>query len=151
MSNSVTRVVSGLLAVALQLGIATNVSARPLTPAEQRYWGYYDVLPKCDDQGPLQRISSRFHDRETQFWKSGLEITGYDRVGETGERSSGLDYIPRRYCEARARFNDGKVRDVTYWIGEGTGMVGFDWGLEWCVAGLDRHNALAPACKAARP
>ena len=151
MSKLVSCLVSGLVALAAQANIASTALARPLTPAEQRYSPYYDVLPKCADQGPLQRISSRFHARETEFWKSGLEIVAYDKVREIGDRSTGLDYIPRRYCQARATFNDGKVREVSYWIGEATGMVGFDWGLEWCVVGLDRHNALAPNCKMARP
>ena len=148
MLKSVACVTAGLLAFA-SLNLAAV--ARPITPAEQRYWSYTDIIPQCGDPGPLERISSRFHQRESEYWHSGLEITGYDRVREIGDRSTGLDYIPRRYCQARAAFNDGKVREVSYWIGEGTGMVGFDWGLEWCVAGLDRHNADAPNCKMARP
>lgn len=148
MRKSVACVVSGLLAAAVSFQFA---QARPITPAEKRYMPYYDVKPQCDDPGPLQRITSRFHQRETEFWQSGLEIVGYDKVREIGDRTTGLDYIPRRYCAGRAAFNDGKFRDVFYWIGEGTSMVGFDWGIEWCVVGLDRHNADAPNCKMARP
>lgn len=125
--------------------------ARPVTPAEQRYAPYSAEVPLCSDASALETIKARFSRRETDYWKSGLEITRYDQVRETGERTTGLDYIPRRYCQARAIFNDGKARQLTYWIGEGIGFAGHDWGIEWCVIGLDRNNAQAPACKTVRP
>ena len=141
------------MAAGLFAGIvaASSANARPLTPAEQRYWGYSAEVPLCADPAALDNIRSRFARREADYWKSGLEIVTYDRVRETGERTTGLDYIPRRYCQARAIFNDGKARQVTYWIGEGIGFAGHDWGIEWCVIGLDRNYAQAPACKTARP
>ena len=150
--RSVAVVVAGMAAgIAFSLGAASTLEARPLTPAEQRFMPYTANLPLCGDAGPLDRIKSRFSQRETEFWKSGLEIIGYDRVRETGERSAGLDYVPRRYCQARATFNDGKTRQVGYWIGEGFGMAGHGWGIEWCVLGLDRNYAQAPACKTVNP
>jgi hypothetical protein len=30
-------------------------------------------------------------------------------------------------------------------------MIGATWGVEWCVAGLDRNWAYHPACKMAQP
>jgi hypothetical protein len=144
-------IVAAAVAVAAPLGAPSDAAARPLTPAEQRYMPYTAWLPLCGDPATLERISTRFQQRETEFWGSGLLIVGYERVRETGERTTGLDYIPRRYCQARAMFNDGKKREVTYWIGEGIGMAGHNFGVEWCVSGLDRHNAHAPNCKAARP
>ena len=47
--------------------------------------------------------------------------------------------------------SDGRKRAVSYWIGEDTGMIGASWGVEWCVAGLDRNWAYNPRCKMARP
>jgi hypothetical protein len=140
----------GLFALAGGLW-ASSALARPVTPAEQRYWGYSGDLPACDSPGTLQDIAGRFHDRETGYWNSGLEIVGYDRVREIGNRTTGLDYVPRRYCIVRAVFNDGRAREVSYWIGENFGFAGYGYGVEWCVAGLDRHNADAPNCKMARP
>jgi hypothetical protein len=144
---------TAVMAAGLVAAIAAScaVEARPLTPGEQRYWGYSGEVPLCADPSALDNIRTRFARREADYWKSGLEIMGYERVRETGQRSTGLDYIPRRYCEARAIFNDGKARQVTYWIGEGIGFAGHDWGIEWCVVGLDRHYAQAPACKTVRP
>ena len=150
--RSVAVLTAGAVAgLAISLLSVANVEARPLTPAEQRYQAYTANLPLCGDVEPLERIKSRFASRESEFWKSGLEITAYDRVRETGERSAGLDYVPRRYCQARATFNDGKARQVTYWIGEGFGMAGHGWGIEWCVLGRDRNYAQAPACKTVSP
>ncbi len=152
MTRRLRMVLSGLMAGSLAvLALPLSSLARPLTRAEDRAWAYSGQMPACTDEAPLARIQSRFARRENGFWNSKLEIVQFQNVRQTSLRSTGLDYIPRRYCEAKARFTDGKVRQVAFWIGEGTGMVGFDWGVEWCVAGLDRLNADAPDCKMVKP
>lgn len=126
-------------------------SARPLVPAERRYLPYDGFLPACDDPAALQRIQERFHDRESQFWRTGLEIMGFDAIQEIGYRTNGLDYIPRRYCRARAYMNDAKWRSVSFSINKDLGLIGAGDEVDWCVDGLDREDAYAPACKMARP
>jgi hypothetical protein len=122
-----------------------------IVPAEQRYLPYSGVVPACDDPGVLSDISSRFAQKESEFWNSSLQIATYDRVREIGFRSNGLSYIPRRYCVARTFDSEGKRRPVIYAIGEGLGLLGYGWGVEWCVVGLDRNHAYEPACSAVRP
>jgi len=124
---------------------------RPLIPAEQRYDYYAGTLPGCADPGVFERIQSRFHDRESEFWKSGLEIVSFDEPREIGFRSNGLDYIPRRYCAAEAHMSNQAVREVSYSVDEDLGIIGFGYDVEWCLAGLDRNYAYAPNCKIARP
>jgi hypothetical protein len=140
--------VSGLSAAAVSVA---PVSARPLMPAEQRVVPYTGNLPTCDDPGVLGVISSRFSAKESEYWGSSLQIARFDHIGEAGYRVNGPDYIPRRYCAARALLNDGRTHQVTYWIGENLGIIGISYGVEWCVAGLDRNWAYAPNCRAARP
>jgi|SRR6516164_1947668 hypothetical protein len=149
----ITKQILGLALALLAAGVASfsNVTARPLVPAERRYIPYDGQLPSCDDPSVFERIQSRFNDRETEFWKTGLTILGFDTVEEIGYRTNGLDYIPRRYCVARAFMNDERVREVSYSIVEDQGIIGFGFGVEWCVAGLDRLAAFAPNCKMARP
>ena len=65
--------------------------ARPQVPAEERYDSYRGRLPGCADPAVFERIQSRFHAREAEFWKSGLEIVSLDQVREIGFRSNGLD------------------------------------------------------------
>ena len=154
---------------------AANACARPLTPAERRYYPYYAQMPECGTDSILSTVQSRFDQRESYYWKSGLEIERFERVRETGFRKTGLDTIPRRYCEARAVMNDRKVRTVRYAIGEDLNMTGGDairslsqsftfgllpnlnlspfdnWGVDWCVVGLDRNYAYGLNCSAARP
>ena len=168
---------SGMLAGVLALGaaFAPALEARPLTPAEQRYNPWHAQLPKCDDPAVLSFVQSRFGQRESYYWKSGLEIDRIERVREAGFRKTGLDFIPRRYCEARALVNDGRARAVVYSVGEDMDMTGSDairsfgqsltlgllpafnpsplnnWGVDWCVVGLDRNYAHGLNCKAARP
>ncbi len=131
--------------------VLSGATARPLTPAEKRFSPYDAVLPSCNDPAVFERIQSRFYQRETEYWNTGLEILGFDQPGEIGFRSNGLDYIPRRYCTARAILNDQKTRMVSYAIGEDLGIIGYGFDVDWCLAGLDRNNAYAPACKMARP
>ncbi|MCI0734716.1 MAG: hypothetical protein L0Y50_00310 [Beijerinckiaceae bacterium] len=143
------------LATALALlawsGFVLPAAARPLVPAERRYLPYSGVLPACDDPSVFERIQGRFHDRESEFWNTGLEILGFDEVREIGYNTNGYDYIPRRYCTARAILNTIRPHAVSYSIAEDLGIIGFGFGIEWCVSGLDRNFAYAPNCKMARP
>jgi hypothetical protein len=140
---------AGLAAAGVPVGPA---AARPLVPAERRYIPYYDLVPACGDPAVFERIQGRFHDRESEFWNTGLEILGFDEVREIGYKTNGYDYIPHRYCIARAYLNDAKKpHHVSYSINEDLGIIGFGFGVEWCVGGLDRSDAYAPNCKMARP
>jgi len=131
--------------------LAVAAQARPLVPAERRFDYYLGRLPTCDDPSVLARIQTRFYQRESEFWKSGLAILGFDDVREIGMRTNGLDYIPRRYCLARAHFNNDTTRTASYAIVEDMGFIGLGFGVDWCVAGLDRNYAFAPNCRMARP
>jgi hypothetical protein len=125
--------------------------ARPQVPAEDRYDSYAGILPGCADPAVFERIQSRFHAREAEFWKSGLEIVGLGEVREIGFRSDGLDLIPRRYCIAKAQMNNQSVRNVSYTVDEDLGIIGWGFEVEWCLEGLDRDYAFAPDCKMTRP
>jgi len=144
------------LGVAALLALSTvctgQAHARPLTPAETRESPYDGQVPGCGDPDVVSRIQSRFSQTEGEYWHSGLEIVGFDKIDEIGYRTNGTDYIPRRYCVAEAIMNDQKLRTVSYSIGQDLGIIGFfGFGVEWCVAGLDRERSYAPNCKMARP
>jgi len=133
-------------------GLILPAPARPLVPAERRYAPYDGVLPACDDPAVAQRIGWNFRQREDEFWDTGLEILGFGAVREIGYKTNGLDYIPRRYCSARALLNDQKrPHQVYYAISEDLGIIGIGFGVEWCIVGFDRNDAYAPSCKMARP
>lgn len=128
------------------------LNARPLTPAEKRYVRPYDgLLPVCGDPAVLQRIFTRFHNSDRKYWSSGLQIIAYEDVRETGYRTTGLDYIPRRYCDAGLHMSDGRTRHLKYWVGENLGIIGWGWGVEWCIVGLDRNLAFGGGCSTAEP
>jgi hypothetical protein len=140
------------IAILALLGLCGAAGAQGYsTPAEQRYSPYDARLPPCDDPGVLGRISDRFQQKEAEFWGSSLQIGGYDRVRQIGFRANGLGYIPIRYCLARAEVNDLKPRAVIYQIQEDLGIIGWGYGVEWCVVGLDRNLAYAPGCQSLRP
>jgi len=179
----------GLLGAATRTGLAALLAlsaalpllplpagARPLTPAENRYARWKAVMPACDSPNAFHIVRDRFSQREI-YWGSNLAILGFERVRETGFRTAGLDFIPRRFCSAKAIMNDQKTRDVYYVVGEDLGITGADApsgilqqltfglltsrtdtsslainpGIDFCVAGLDRNYAYGLNCRDARP
>jgi hypothetical protein len=120
-------------------------------PAEARMIPYHGDVPPCGDPSVLERIQAEFERRESNYWQSSLVIEGFGEPRETGFRTNGLSYIPRRYCRAQAALNDGHRRMVVYEIGEELGFIGISFGVTWCVQGLDRNHAFSPACEAAGP
>jgi hypothetical protein len=155
---SVFAVAAGLAA------LAAPADARNTYPAERRVFAYDAQVPRCDDAGVIGRITQRFNDREATYYQ-GLRLSGVDRVRQTGFRSNGRDFIPRRYCQARVLTSDGRRRHLFYVLAEDAGISGWHgsigvlrigwptggYGLEWCVAGLDRHLAYAPGCVMTQP
>ena len=141
--------------------LAVWLAALPVSHAgaanwlEQNFWmsgpRYDGVLPSCDAQAALYKISSRFNMKENDFWHSDLRILAFDKIRETAFRPWAGNSIPRRYCSAVVDISDGRRTVVHYSIGEDTGMIGASWGVEWCVVGLDRNWSFNPACKMAMP
>ena len=122
-----------------------------IVPAENRYEPYSGDLPTCGDPGVLQIITSRFTEKEANFWNAEHVISGFQHIREIGFRANGVAYIPRRYCIAQGDLSDRHPRTVIYDIIEKAGLMGFGYDVEWCVVGLDRYLAYAPACSSLRP
>ena len=136
---------------ALFVFAATAQAAGVIVPAEERNHPWTGVLPACDDPGVLSRISDRFAQAESEYWNSSVRLAGFDRIREIGYRANGVAFIPRRYCVARSVDADGRFRPVVFDIGEDLGIIGWGYGVEWCVVGLDREHAYAPACRVLKP
>ncbi len=141
-----------LISLAL-LGLATAAQADSpyQPPAEQRYSPYVGNVYACDATAILGRIQGVFRTTQNAFWGHDLTIDSFDRVRELSLRGNGVEYIPRRYCIARGHLNDGSVHTVIYEIEEAAGIIGIGDGVEYCVVGLDRNSAFAPACSSLRP
>jgi hypothetical protein len=141
-----------VLALAL-IGVGGNAQAASLL--EQNFWlsgpRYEAIVPLCDASNALGKIQAHFAEKEGAFWHSDLQIVGFEQVREIAFRPWAEGTIPRRFCSATALVSDGVKRRVSYSIGEDTGFMGVDSGVEWCVAGLDRNWAYNPDCRMARP
>ncbi len=133
--------------------LAFGPAAQAANPLELNFWlsgpRYDGRVKECE--AALGTITNQFWEKESSFWNSSLQITGYGRIHETAFRPWQSDNIPRRYCSADVMLSDGKMRQVHYSIIEDGGFAGFGQGVEWCVTGLDRNWAYNPRCKAARP
>ena len=162
---------ASMLAASLSAGHAASF-------LEKNFWlsgpNYSGVVPACDLPGALSRIQSHFATTESRFWNSSLKIESFDRIREIAYRPWGSEFQPRRYCVAdvivsgtdgqvggRGVYVGGKVggpravnnarHKVYYSIIEDGGFIGFSWGVEWCVEGLDRSWTYQPNCRMARP
>ncbi|WP_420712626.1 hypothetical protein [Ancylobacter sp. SL191] len=168
---------AGLLAASLSGAQAANFFEKNFWLSGPNYSG---KVPACDTPEALKRIRSEFATTEKRFWNSKLSIDSVGPVREIAFRPWGEDYIPRRYCQADVVISglegtpaftsegaygsgayDGKAvtkvaqgghhRTVWYSLVEDGGFLGYSWGVEWCVEGLDRSWTYAPNCRMARP
>ena len=143
----------GLVLAGALLPAFARSGREEITPAEEREFNYDANIPGCQASEVLERLSTNFAEKERKFWNSALTIVGYERIERTAWRPWGLDFVPRRYCSAVATTSDGIRRKVDYSVRDGLGIIGADWGIEFCVHGLDRNlaYAYATACREARP
>jgi len=141
-----------LLAAGPALAGSAERTASPYAfPAEERTVSYSGDLPACDDGGILSAIKDQFDSKQFWFGVSDLTIVSFHVSHEmqVGYRKHGAEYIPRRYCQVDAMFNDGKARNVKYNIVERGGFVGIGPGVEFCAVGEDRARAFPPHCSGA--
>ena len=147
--------------IALACVLSTLFSAMPVSQLhaanwfEKNFWlsgpRYDRVIPACDSAPALDRIIANFHSKEWEFWNSELRIVGIEDIRETAVLAWAAQSIPRRFCSGTALINDGARHPIYYSIAEDTGMIGMDWGVNFCVLGLDRNWAYNPGCRSAKP
>lgn len=129
------------------------------TPSEQRWAPFFPDLPGCDDPSVLSLISGRFGETENTYWGGAAAIQTFTRTRDIGFRANGLAYLPRRYCVAKAEVYDPRLpppeqtreHTVIYNVTSAAGIIGWDWGVQWCVLGFDREHAYEPSCDVLRP
>ncbi|MGL5446075.1 MAG: hypothetical protein ACRDBL_02060 [Rhabdaerophilum sp.] len=126
--------------------LALPAAAREELPAETRYAPFSGVVSTCETPGVLSTIQSRFASTERRYWSSQAEIIGFEKVRQSGLRTSGLDLIPRRNCEAVAVMAGGKKLRLRYSIIEKYGFSGHFEGVSYCLAGFDRNLTAAGDC-----
>jgi len=140
---------------ALALAVVVAVPSRAASPLEKNFWlsgpRYDREIPACDYPPALDRIIANFRTKEFRFWNSELRIIGIEDIRETAVLPWAAQSIPRRYCSGVALINDGSRHPMKYSIAEDTGMIGADWGVNFCVTDLDRNWAYNPECRAAGP
>jgi hypothetical protein len=143
---------AALVLALLGLSSAARADSPFVDPAERRLSPYVGDPDKCDDEHILTRIQGVWKTTQDGIWRTPqYDIDGFDRIREISFRGDGTEYIPKRYCIARAHLADNSVHTAIYRIEEGQGIIGFGDGVEYCIVGLDRLFAYSPACAALRP
>jgi hypothetical protein len=142
-------------ALVAAFSVTATTQPRAANIFEKNFWlsgpRYDDKVPACDYPAALNRIMANFHTKEIRFWNSELRIVGVENIQETAWLPWGAQSIPRRYCSGVAVVNDGGRHPLFYSIAEDTGMIGMDWGVNFCVQGLDRNWAYNADCRSAKP
>ena len=143
------------VALGLALSVVSVSQPRAASWLEKNFWlsgpNYDRDMPSCNYQGALDRIAWNFSSKESHYWNSELRIVGFENIQESAVLPWAAQSIPRRFCSGTALINDGMRHRIYYSIAEDAGMIGMDWGVNFCVVGLDRNSAYGPACRAARP
>ena len=143
------------LALGLALSAISLSQSQAANWLEKNFWlpgpEYFRDMPACDSSPALDRIMGNFRDKERRFWNSELKIVGIENIRQTAVLAWAAQSIPRRFCSGTALISDGAKHPIYYSIGEDTGMIGMDFGVNFCVVGLDRNWAYGPGCRAARP
>ncbi len=142
-------------ALALALSLMAGSQPRAANILEKNFWlsgpRYDRDMPACEYPQALDRIMANFHTKEFRFWNSELRIVGFENIHETAVLPWAAQSIPRRFCSGTAVINDGSRHLINYSIEEDTNIIGMDWGVNFCVAGLDRDWAYRPECRSAGP
>jgi len=143
------------VALGLLLSVMPFAQPRAAGLLEKNFWlsgpRYDRSMPACDYPLALEHIIGDFRVKEGRFWNSNLQIVGLEDIRQTAVMPWAAQSIPRRFCAATALINDGIKRPIYYSIAEDSGMIGVEFGVNFCVVGLDRNSAYGPACRAARP
>lgn len=149
-----SRLLSAVTAAIAVLAIAGPAAGDDRMPAERwtiPYSASPQAIPRCDNPSVLSRIQTRFAEMESEYWDSAMTIAGFERVRPIGFRPWGLDFVPRLFCTGTALMADGRRHQVDYSVVEDASIIGWSWGVEWCVNGYDHQRAYSPSCKMARP
>ena len=143
------------LALVLALIGISGSQSQAANLLEKNFWlsgpRYDHPLPPCNYPAALDRIIGDFQIKEARFWNSRLQIVGIENIQQTALLPWAAQSIPRRFCSGTAVVNDGARHAIYYSIAEDTGMIGIDWGVNFCVVGLDRNWAYRPDCRSAGP
>jgi len=143
------------VALGLVLSVLSVAESSAATLLEENFWlpgpCYDRVMPGCDYRPALDRIIDNFRTTEARFWNSELQIVGIENIRETAVLPWAAQSIPRRFCSGTVLINDGARHPIYYSIGEDTGLIGMEWGVNFCVVGLDRDWSYNPDCRAAKP
>ncbi len=107
---------------------------------------YGNSVPACDNTWVLGAISRGFATAESNSGGP-LQMGAIENPRQKAANNWGYNNIPRRVCEAKATFSDRRTRTVNYVIREGQGMIGSNFGVTWCVQGVDRYWVYTPDCR----
>lgn len=107
-------------------------------------------FPQCHDGSVHARIVENFNWAERTTFHYGVSIARIEGGAEKSVVLFGPYAIPRRYCAATARLDNGRKHPVYYRIEEGMGLAGTGYKVEFCLPGYDRWRVNGGQCRSIR-
>jgi len=106
--------------------------------------------PACDSVPVEFKIVRDFNWAERKTWQRGYQMISLSRAHEHRTVQYSGSEVSRRFCMAKAHFNNGDHRTVYFMISDVGGFVGQTWDVTHCVMGLDPWRNHDGSCRTMR-
>ena len=136
--------------LALALAAALSAASAPAGAGEFRL---PDPTDYCTTPAIIERLKSRVDHKFRGYTRTKLFLVEVIHPTERlSTRRDETHTVSRKWCHAKARMNDGKIRDIWYVIEKPWGFAGvpFMAGVEFCIAGLDPWKVYGKDCSTIR-
>ena len=110
-------------------------------------------VPECASPLVLREVIKKAKYAEQRQWQDDLVIETIDHVRQTRlttPREHGIRILgtrDRRWCRGNAHMSDGHTRTVYFLIESRAQVFDQGFGVESCIAGLDRWNVYGGDCR----
>jgi len=147
-----------LLVLGIAMALLRPAAAASIGPASlgegifNAAFDRHGVIPTCDHPRVEGKIKSRFRRYAARHMlERDLRIEAFRQIRQARYEIAMPSPLARRYCRAKAKFDDGRTRRIYYFIEEQAGFAGIGWNVEFCVSGLDPWRIYNGFCRVARP
>lgn len=106
-------------------------------------------LPACTDT-KVVNAALKFANKAEPVYRA-VRVASLDRVYEQRLEVDDPSPLARRYCQARAHLENGRIAHAYFRIEEADGFVGLGWAVNVCLEPYDKWRVYDGHCRTARP
>ena len=139
--------------LAMAIGLAAVMAAPTARAGEFKLPELGDPNDYCATPHIIENLKRDVDHKFRGYTKTKLFLLEVINPVETHARDRDETHtVARKWCHAKARMNDGKVRDMWYLLEKPWGLAGTPLlsSTEFCIAGLDRWKVYGKDCSTIR-